>query len=51
LLQMAPHVLPDLPALAIFLVALAALLAWQVGLFKLLLGGAALGVLLAALST
>jgi chromate transporter len=51
LLQMAPHVLPDVPALAIFLLALAALLAWQVGIFKLLLGGAAAGVLLAAMST
>lgn len=48
LLQMAPHVLPDLPALAIFLAALAALLACQIGIFKLLLAGALLGVALAA---
>lgn len=48
LLQMAPHVLPDLSALAIFLAALAALLACQIGIFKLLLAGALLGVALAA---
>ena len=49
LLQMAPHVLPDLPAAAIFLLALAGLVAWQVGIFKLLLGGALLGVVMAAM--
>jgi chromate transporter len=49
LLQMAPHVLPDFPAAAIFLLALAGLVAWGAGIFKLLLGGAVFGVLLAAM--
>jgi chromate transporter len=45
LLQMAHHVLPDLPAVVIFALTLAALFAWQIGIFKLMLAGAALGVL------
>lgn len=45
LLRMAPHALPDFTAVAIFVLALAALIAWQVGIFKLMAGGALLGVL------
>lgn len=45
LLQMARHVLPDVPAIAIFALAIAALFAWQVGIFKLMLAGALLGLL------
>jgi len=45
LLRMGPHALPDFTAAAIFLLALAALIAWQVGIFKLMAGGALFGAL------
>jgi chromate transporter len=45
LARMAPHALPDFTAVAIFVLALAALLAWRVGLFKTMLGGALFGAL------
>jgi chromate transporter len=51
LLQMAQHVLPDVAAILIFALTLAALFAWQVGIFKLMLAGALLGVLRVAMST
>jgi chromate transporter len=50
LLQMGAHVLPDLPAVLLFVATAAAIFAWQVGIFKLLLGGAALGILWAAVA-
>jgi chromate transporter len=48
LLQMAPYALPDLPTIVVFLAAVAALLAWRVGIFTLMASGAVLGVLYAA---
>jgi chromate transporter len=44
LLQMALHVLPDLPAIVLFALTLAALFVWKAGIFKLMLAGALLGL-------
>jgi chromate transporter len=45
LVRMAPHALPDVLAIAMFVGTLIALLAWRIGVLKLMLAGAALGVL------
>jgi chromate transporter len=45
LLQMAPHAVPDAFALVLFLSAVAAFVAWQVGAIKLMVLGASLGLL------
>lgn len=45
LTQLAPHAAPDALAWAMFAPAVALLLAWRVGAIKLMLGGAALGML------
>lgn len=45
LTHMAPHAAPDLFAAAIFAVTVLVLLAWRVGVVKLMLGGALLGTL------
>jgi len=45
LLQMAPHAMPDAFAIVLFVGAVAALLAWQVGAIKLFILGASLGIL------
>jgi chromate transporter len=45
LLQLAPHAAPDAFAALIFVLAAAALLGWRTGVFKLMLGGALLGIL------
>jgi chromate transporter len=45
LLQIAAHALPDLAAIAIFVLTTVALLVWRVGIFKLMAGGVVLGVL------
>ena len=45
LVRMAPHALPDVLAIAMFIGTLIALLAWRTGVMKLMLAGAALGVL------
>jgi hypothetical protein len=44
LVQMAPHALPDPFAVAIFVGTLVAVMAWRIGVIKLLLGGAVLGM-------
>jgi chromate transporter len=49
LLQVASHALRDLPAVVLFVATIAALLAWRVGVFKLMAAGAVLGALYAAL--
>jgi chromate transporter len=45
LIQMAPHALPDPFAVAMFLGTLIALLGWRIGVIKLMMAGAVLGVL------
>lgn len=45
LLQMAPHALPDIFAIAIFAVAVGTMLAWRVGAIKAMVAGALAGVL------
>lgn len=45
LLQMAPHALPDLFAIAILVATVIALLAWRIGSAKLMVAGAVLGIL------
>ena len=45
LVRMAPHALPDVLAIAMFVGTLIALLAWRIGVLKLMLAGAGLGVL------
>jgi len=50
LAQMAPHALPDLFALTVFIGTAVALLLWRVSAFKLMLGGAVLGLLWSRLS-
>jgi chromate transporter len=45
LVRMAPHALPDPLAVAMLIGTLTALLAWRTGVMKLMLAGAALGVL------
>lgn len=45
LLRMSPHALPDATAVAIFLAAVTALFALQIGIFKLMAGGALFGAL------
>jgi chromate transporter len=45
LVRMAPHALPDPLAVAMLIGTLTALLAWRTGAMKLMLAGAALGVL------
>jgi chromate transporter len=45
LVRMAPHALPDVLAIAMFLGTLIALLAWRIGVLKLMMAGAGLGVL------
>ena len=45
LAQMAPHALPDVFALAIFIATAVALLLWRVGAIKLMIGGAVFGLL------
>lgn len=44
LVQMAPHALPDPFAVAIFIGTLVAVMAWRIGVIKLMLGGAVLGM-------
>jgi chromate transport protein ChrA len=45
LVRMAPHALPDPFAVAMLMGTLIALLAWRIGVIKLMMGGAGLGVL------
>jgi len=45
LLQMAPHALPDMIAVGLFIGTVVAMLAWKVGAIKLVLLGAVFGVL------
>ena len=45
LVKLAPHALPDPFAVAILIAALAALVVWQIGAFKLIILGSILGVL------
>ena len=45
LMQMAPHALPDPWAIAMLIGTLIALLAWRIGVLKLMMAGAGLGVL------
>lgn len=45
LLQMAPHAVPDAPAMVLFAGGLAVLLAWRVGAIKMMVLGASLGIL------
>jgi hypothetical protein len=45
LVRMAPHALPDPLATAMFLGTLIALLSWRIGVVKLMMAGAGLGVL------
>jgi chromate transporter len=45
LLQMAPHAVPDVFAMLMFAGALTALLAWRLGVMKLMIAGACLGIL------
>lgn len=44
LMQMAPHAVPDAFALVLFVAAVAALVAWQVGAIRLLMSGAFIGM-------
>jgi chromate transporter len=45
LVRMAPHALPDVLAIAMLMGTLVALLAWRIGVLKLMMAGAGLGVL------
>jgi chromate transporter len=51
LVRMAPHALPDPFAIAILMGTLMALLAWHIGVIKLMLAGAVLGVLRSRLTS
>jgi hypothetical protein len=51
LVRMAPHALPDVLAIAMLMGTLVALLAWRIGVLKLMLAGAGLGVLRSRLLT
>jgi chromate transporter len=48
LVQVASHALPDFPAIVLFVVTVVAMLAWRVGIFRLMAGGAVLGALYTA---
>jgi chromate transporter len=48
LARVAPHALPDVMAVVIFIATVVALLVWRLGTFKLMIAGSALGVLRAA---
>lgn len=45
LVRMAPHALPDLFAMAMFVATMIALFAWRIGALKLMLAGAMVGAL------
>jgi chromate transporter len=51
LFQLAPHALPDVFAIIVFLASVVALLVWHTGAIKLMIGGSILGVLRNRLSS